>query len=76
MVELVTGSRQTWSLAMPASSSQRQTEKQRPVDGTCCAGQDFVNLIQASVLCEEGMSIEESPPSDWLVGKSVVHFLD
>lgn len=32
----------------------------------------LVNLSQATVCLEEGTSIENMPPSDWPVGKTVV----
>lgn len=36
----------------------------------------FVNLAQAKVTWEGGISAQEPPPSDWPMGKPVGHFLD
>lgn len=34
------------------------------------------NMTQARVLCEEGASVENLPPSDWPMGMAVRHLLD
>lgn len=36
----------------------------------------LVDLTQTGLIWEEGTSIKELPPSDWLEGMPIGHFLD
>lgn len=40
-----------------------------------CAGEFYVILTQATVICKEGTEVEKIPLRDWPVGKPVAHFL-
>lgn len=43
---------------------------------TVCPVKSFVHLAQAWVIREERISVEKMPPTEWLIGKSMGHFLD
>lgn len=41
-----------------------------------CVQDSFVNMTQAEVISEEGISIKKMPPHDQVVGKPTGHFLN